>query len=217
MVDLASPPYLLRFSEGTELVGGCAPAFKKSHLFVRLHGGWRCMHRLDFIAATAVLSAQCQIDGEVKIARRVMWRIRRKAWSKCRGPDQTRVFVGDKNAARGAHHRIVSGHLHDDVEHAAGLWINLTGVDLNRVRREPLCQQFRVRPTAPDGRRAGVYVAGQSERKISRRWFLPCQSFRPTHSADQHGLPKRGVAIRASPEVPSKGQPQYGRCARGPF
>jgi hypothetical protein len=102
MVDLASPPYLLRFSEGTELVDGCAPAFKKSHLFVRLHGGWRWVHRLDFISATAVLSRHRQIDGEVKIARRVMWWIRREAWSKCRGPDQTRVFVGDKNAARGA-------------------------------------------------------------------------------------------------------------------
>ncbi len=111
----------------------------------------------------------------------------------------------------------MSGHLHDDVEQPAGCWINLKGGDFNRVRREPRGQQFRVRPSAPDGRGAGVYVAGQSERMIIRCWFFPCLSFRLAHSADQRGLPKRGVAIQASPEVPSKGQPQYGRCARGPF
>jgi hypothetical protein len=67
----------LRFCEGTELVRYGTPTFKKTYLFWLLDGGWRHMHCLDCIAATAVLSGHRQIDGEVKIARRVMWWIRR--------------------------------------------------------------------------------------------------------------------------------------------
>lgn len=107
------------------LISGCAPATMKPHFFVGNPVLRRRVHGLNDIPCAAIIGHETNIRRDEKVVCVVKGRIRAKAGTKCRRPDQTRTFISDQNAAGWLDHRIVAGHLHYDMEYTSRYDVDL--------------------------------------------------------------------------------------------